>query len=282
MSPERCRRWYPSSSTSWWDKSEWNWKWAHKKCFKWPFCYSWFRLQSIAIHCNRRGGVDRYTSHVIFLMQFAQFISCISHCVAQVSVCARHSIFTSSVMSVWSSVRCPSLRVCLSPVSLCCLPLLFLILPVLWLALLHPCGQRRGKHPLRLRPMRSIAAWRYTILSHLAWVWAWMRLLLRFESRLWSSFAGPFYFCRALCGVYTLCVCQIFMMLCPISAWILEVGRVVHVLCDVTTTAHVVGWPMDCILGSVALWRLRCPSAWVIHVGNLQRVSSCFVVRDRM
>ena len=27
--------------------------------------------------------VDRYTSHVIFLMRFAQFISCISHCMAQ-------------------------------------------------------------------------------------------------------------------------------------------------------------------------------------------------------
>ena len=22
--------------------------------FKWPFCYSWFRLQLMAIHCNRR------------------------------------------------------------------------------------------------------------------------------------------------------------------------------------------------------------------------------------
>ena len=43
--------------------------------------------------------VDRFTSHVIFLMQFAQFFSCISHCMAQVSVCARHSIFMSSMMS---------------------------------------------------------------------------------------------------------------------------------------------------------------------------------------
>ena len=39
-----------------------------------------------------RFGVDRYTSHVIFLMQFAQFISCTSQCMAQVSVRARHSI----------------------------------------------------------------------------------------------------------------------------------------------------------------------------------------------
>ena len=28
--PDQYRRWHPSSSTSWWDKSEWNWKWAHK------------------------------------------------------------------------------------------------------------------------------------------------------------------------------------------------------------------------------------------------------------
>ena len=32
ISPEQYRRWHPSSSTSWWDKSEWNWKWAHKIC----------------------------------------------------------------------------------------------------------------------------------------------------------------------------------------------------------------------------------------------------------
>ena len=27
------------------------------------FCFSWFRLQLIAIHCNRRGVVDRTPSH---------------------------------------------------------------------------------------------------------------------------------------------------------------------------------------------------------------------------
>ena len=30
ISPKQYRRWHPSASTSWWDKSEWNWKWAHK------------------------------------------------------------------------------------------------------------------------------------------------------------------------------------------------------------------------------------------------------------
>ena len=53
--PEQYSQWHPSSSTSWWDKSEWNWKWAHKIFFNdLSFCYNWFRLQSIAIHCNRR------------------------------------------------------------------------------------------------------------------------------------------------------------------------------------------------------------------------------------
>ena len=51
-------------------------------------------------------------------------------------------------------------------VSLRRLPLLFHTLPALWPALLPPCGQRRGKHPLRLRPRESITPWRYTILPH--------------------------------------------------------------------------------------------------------------------
>ena len=55
ISPEQYNIWHPSSSTSWRDKSEWNWKWPHKNLFNWSsFCYSWFRLQSITIHCNRR------------------------------------------------------------------------------------------------------------------------------------------------------------------------------------------------------------------------------------
>ena len=59
----------------------------------------------MAIHCNRRGGVDRYTLHVIFLMQFAHLITCTSHCMAQeeppnVSARAFHSILMSSMMCV--------------------------------------------------------------------------------------------------------------------------------------------------------------------------------------
>ena len=31
LHPNQQRRWHSSSSTSWWDNSEWNWKWAHTK-----------------------------------------------------------------------------------------------------------------------------------------------------------------------------------------------------------------------------------------------------------
>ena len=56
-SPGQYRRWHPSSSTSWWDKPAWHWKGAlFLKKKNWSsFFYSWFPLQSIAIHCSRRG-----------------------------------------------------------------------------------------------------------------------------------------------------------------------------------------------------------------------------------
>ena len=31
LHPNPQRRWHSSSSTSWWDKSGWNWEWAHQK-----------------------------------------------------------------------------------------------------------------------------------------------------------------------------------------------------------------------------------------------------------
>ena len=53
ISPEQYRRWHPSSSTSWWDWMEL--EVSSQEYFKWPSCYSWFRLQLMAIHCNRLG-----------------------------------------------------------------------------------------------------------------------------------------------------------------------------------------------------------------------------------
>ena len=79
--------------------------------------------------------------------------------------CVRESFHLRVIHDVCLSVRCLSLRVCPSPVSLHCLPLLFHTPPVLCPALHLQCRQRRGIKPLRLRTMRSIAPWRYTILS---------------------------------------------------------------------------------------------------------------------
>ena len=55
------------------------------------------------------GSVDKYTSHVIFLMQLAQFISCIQLCMVQneppnVFTCVFDSIFMLCMMCVWLSV----------------------------------------------------------------------------------------------------------------------------------------------------------------------------------
>ena len=64
------------------------------------FCYSWFRLQLIAIHCNRR-GVWTDTPHTSFFSRTSHLIIDVhTQCMAQVSVCARHSVFMPSMMSV--------------------------------------------------------------------------------------------------------------------------------------------------------------------------------------
>ena len=116
LRPNQQRRWHSSSSTSWWEKSEWNWKCAHIKFLNW-FCYSWFRLQSIAIHCNRRevcelyfvspsgvACVDRYTSHETLLQHF-HFLHT-HHIVAQ-GVFGAHSLHLHVIHDVTClSVRC--------------------------------------------------------------------------------------------------------------------------------------------------------------------------------
>ena len=61
--------------------------------------------------CMTSKSVDRCTSYVIFPMQFAHWITCISRYMAQdeppnVSVCALHSIFMSSMMCAWAFVVC--------------------------------------------------------------------------------------------------------------------------------------------------------------------------------
>ena len=85
----------------------------------------------MAIHCDRRGGVNRYTSHVIFLMRVTPHDS-VHITMHGSSVCMRSSPHTHAIhderLSVCSSLflRSDSLRV-----SLLHLALLFPLLPVL-------------------------------------------------------------------------------------------------------------------------------------------------------
>ena len=108
---------------------------------------------------TRKEDVDRYTSHVFFPCTLHV---CSHHIVAQgVSRVSFHPHVIHDVVCL--SVCC--LFVSLSPVSLPLLPLLFHILPVLCLALHLQCRHHRGLKPLHSRRWRSIAPWRYTILS---------------------------------------------------------------------------------------------------------------------
>ena len=71
-----------------------------------------------------------------------------------------HAIHDITCLSVrcWSSFCLPSLYLSL-------LPFLFHCLPVLCLAQLPQCRHRQGLEPLHSRTMRSIAPWRFSILS---------------------------------------------------------------------------------------------------------------------
>ena len=121
--------------------------------------------------------VDRCTSHVIFTMHIARLIMCILTAWLKTShsmcLCARISFHLHAIHDVCLSVRwlflvCLFVFVFLLFLSVG-LPLLFLILPVLGPALHLQCRQRRGLKPLHSRRMRSIAPWRYTILSLKGW-----------------------------------------------------------------------------------------------------------------
>ena len=97
-------------------------------------------------------------------MQFTPHNWCASHCIGS-RVCMRAS-FHLHVIHGERLIVCSLLlpRSVFLRVSLRLLPLLFHTLPALWPALLFPCGQRQGKHLLRLRQLRSLALWQNTIL----------------------------------------------------------------------------------------------------------------------
>ena len=127
-----------------------------------------FRLQSIAIHCNRRKvKTDRHHT-TFFSCTFARLMvwlltAWLKTRRGSMCVCAR---FIPSSCHPWCVFELCWSSFCPSPVSLRLLSLLFHTLLVLCPALHLQCRQRRGFKPLHSRRMRSIAPWRYTILSH--------------------------------------------------------------------------------------------------------------------
>ena len=112
LHPNQQRRWHSSWSASWWDKSGWNWKWAHN-FFSIDFCYSWFSFTVDSDSLQPTGSVDRNTSHVFLLMHLARVFT--PHLAQGVSV--RISLHPHAIHDVTClSVRLLSLRVSLFPV----------------------------------------------------------------------------------------------------------------------------------------------------------------------
>ena len=107
--PDQYRRWHPSSRTSWWNKSEWNWNWAHKICncsyiFFVTVGFVYSRLRSTVTD----GSVDRNTSHFFFH----------APCTCDDTLSGAHSFYLRAI----HDVTCLSVR-CLSSF---CLPRLYL------------------------------------------------------------------------------------------------------------------------------------------------------------
>ena len=101
------------------------------------FCYSWFRLQSMAIHCNRR-GVQTGTPHTSFFSCTVRMLNDVSHHIGS-RTCSWVIQYGRLIVCSFSVPR-------LVPfcVSLLHLALLFPLLPVLCPEPLLPCGQRQG------------------------------------------------------------------------------------------------------------------------------------------
>ena len=158
------RYWPSSPSSSWWYASEWSWKWAHNFFLESLFCYSWFRLQLIAIHCSRRGVRTEHLTPRIFSHICTHFILVHMHRMGsrcRTTCLAKRAFHPHVIMCL--IVRCLS--------SLWSLPLFRVSL--LFVHFLHllcpghhpPCRwNRRALNPLRARRMR-IVPWWYTTLS---------------------------------------------------------------------------------------------------------------------
>ena len=133
ISPQQYRIWHSSSSDSWWDTSKSWWSsWLIRRGRFILFCYSWFRLQLMAIHCNRR-GVYTGTPHTSFFSCALHTFHNVYHTTWLKNVFVRITPYPwSSMMSGWLIVCSFSVpRLVPFRVSLLFLALLFPLLLVL-------------------------------------------------------------------------------------------------------------------------------------------------------
>ena len=109
------------------------------------FCYKQFRLQSMAIHCNRR-GVYTETPHTSFLLLhsahtgWCTLTSWLKNVFVRITPCSWSSMLCGWAFVLWLSVP----RFVPFRVSLLSFALFFPLLLVLCPEPLPPCGQRQG------------------------------------------------------------------------------------------------------------------------------------------
>ena len=135
-----------------------NWRilWFFKEVTSF-FCHRWFRLQLMAIHCNRRECTQIHFTRRFSVAQGACLMMCITPHWLQCLHARVTSLSIPSMVSGWLFVAslffALLLSVCLS------FTLLFSSHFYLFSVLnLHPCGQRQGKHYLRHRTSRSFCS----------------------------------------------------------------------------------------------------------------------------
>ena len=131
--PDQYRRWHPSSSTSWWNKSEWNWKWAHNSIFLIDEISFLLQLVSFTVDSDPlfpTGGVCRQRR---LTRDFSHAPWTCDHTTLWLKVSqVRISLHPHAIHDVTClSVRCLSLF-CLPSLYLSPLPFLFHCLLVLW------------------------------------------------------------------------------------------------------------------------------------------------------
>ena len=133
------------------------------------FCYSWFRLQLMAIHCNRR-EVETGTTHTSFFSCTVRTLNDVhSHRGSRMCLCASPILMVIHVVRLIDRVSLSVPRLVPFRVSLLPFALLFPLLPVLCPEPLLPCGQRQGNKPRHLRQLMRFALWQNSPLTHEGW-----------------------------------------------------------------------------------------------------------------